>query len=212
MGNKNTLSDLLGRSRNTINTITKNEEIKLRLFNYGYTEEKLESGNILLTKVESFFEQQKREQATAFAASQKYLLGKEAADKAFRKIMKLLRIAGKSNVELLHILPNEVQTNNTNDFFKTTILLYQNLSTPNFKDTLATVGLTPANFAELLSEVKTLHVLYVERETEAAAATAATSTRDKEFDELQDFCKDIRTIAKIAVADNEALKNLVNNL
>lgn len=213
METSNSLATKLGRCRRTIITISTNGEITVELKKYGYTDEKLAHGTLLLVLVENHFEKQKKESAEGYAASQVYLGKKVEADALYRKDMKLLRIAGKSSVELAKLLPSEVTTGNSKEFYKTTSVMYQNLvNNPAHSAALATVGLKSESFTERITRIKELEALYIVREKEMAEANVATINRDKEFDELLEYCKDMRTIAKIALENKPALKKMVDEL
>lgn len=114
---------------------------------------------------------------------------------------------------MAQILPTEVDLSNSKDFQKTARTMYQNLAnTPAYAPALATVGFKPADFTERISSFDEMESLRIIRDREEAESVTATSTRDQEFDALQTFCKDLRTIAKIAVEGEPTLKRLVNEL
>ncbi|WP_320053441.1 hypothetical protein [uncultured Acetobacteroides sp.] len=213
MKEKKSLSALLGRTRSTINTITINPEIRTELKKYGYTDERLDWGTTKLTAIESFFEKQKKEQGEAYAASKQYLEQRAHVEEFYRKDIKLLRIPARSNPELDKLLPKQVQTDNANQLVKDSMEVYQNLiNNPNLAAALLLVGRKPTDYADKLAEVKQLGLLVAQYEKEFAEAVTATSNRDKEFDELQAYCRDLRTIAGLALEGKPALKRLVDEL
>ena len=213
MTTKRSLADLLGRNRSTIITITDTPEIREEMKKFGYTDERLDWGKTKLTAVESFFEKQKKEQAEAYAASKQYLEQRAHVADFYRKDVKLLRIPARSNPELDKLLPKQVETNNANQMVKDSMEVYQNLiNNPNLAASLQQVGRKPTDYTDKLAEVKQLGVLVAQYDKELAEAVTATGIRNKEFEELQVYCKDLRTVAKIALENEPALKRLVDEL
>lgn len=213
MTTKRSLAALLGRTRSTINTITGNPEIRIEMKKFGFTDERLDWGTTKLTAIESFFEKQKKEQGEAYAASKQYLEQRAHVEDFYRKDIKLLRIPARSNPELGKLLPKQVETNNANQMVKDCMEVYQNLiNNPNLAAALLQVGRKPTDYADKLAEVKQLGLLVAQYDKEFAEAVTATSSRDKEFDELQAYCKDLRTIAGLALEGKPALKKLVDEL
>lgn len=213
MTTKRSLAALLGRTRSTINTITGNPEIRIEMKKFGFTDERLDWGTTKLTAIESFFEKQKKEQGEAYAASKQYLEQRAHVEDFYRKDIKLLRIPARSNPELDKLLPKQVQTDNANQMVKDCMEVYQNLiNNPNLAAALLQVGRKHTDYADKLAEVKQLGLLVAQYDKEFAEAVTATSSRDKEFDELQAYCKDLRTIAGLALEGKPALKKLVDEL
>lgn len=213
MTTKRSLADLLGRTRKIIITITDTPEIRAEMKTFGYTDERLDSGKVKLTAVESFFEKQKKEQGEAYAASKQYLEQRDHVEEFYRKDVKLLRIPARSNPELDKLLPKQVETSNSNQMVKDSMEVYQNLiNNPNLAASLLQVGRKPTDYADKLAEVKQLGQLVAQYDKEFAEAVTATSIRNKEFDELQAYCKDLRTVAGLALEGKPALKKLVDEL
>jgi len=213
MKQSNTLADQLGRSRNTVTVITCNPEIREELKKFGYTDERLDLGMTMLTAVESFFEKQKKEQAEAYAATKTYQEKKAYVEDFYRKDIKLLRIPARSNPELSKLLPSFVETDNLNELLKTGLVVYQNLvNNPNLAASLLQIGRKPADFTQKIEDMKELTTLYNQHDKEFAESVTATDIRNKEFEELQVYCKDLRTVAKIALENKPALKRLVDEL
>ena len=213
MESQRTLGGLLDRCRKTINTVKSDTEMKQALANYGYDEQRITNGDNLCGRVMQSFDKQRKENAESYAATKAYLEKKEEVVSLFRKDVKRLRIAAKVNIEMSKLIPTEVDFNSIVEFFKTARVMYQNLAnTPAYTSALATVGFKPADFTDRIGNFDELDSLRIIRDKEQAESVAATSNRDKEFDELQAFCKDLRTIAKIAVEDKPALKKLVDEL
>lgn len=213
MSNNQSLGSLLDRCRNTIYTVKGNNDLKLKLASYGYTDERILYGWNLYETVTTAFERQKKEDAESYVAGKAYLEKKVEVEVQYRKDVKLLRIAAKGNLEMSKFLPTEVYTNDSKEFQKTARVMYQNLAnTPAYAPALATVGFKPADFTGRISSFDELESLRIIRDREEAESITATSNRDKEFDELQAYCKDLRTIAKIAVEGEPTLKRLVNEL
>lgn len=213
MANKSSLGEILGRSRTTITAVKENPELAAALKMYGYTPERLAAGEQKLTQVELFFEKQKREYADYFEATQEFINLKTQVTDAYRKDMKLIRIASKQNPTLAKVIPKQVETGNIQEFSKEAVTLYQSLQNNNdFTEALAFVGLNSADFSVQIGNLKELSKLSAIREREGAEAETATEIRDKELDELQEYCKDLRTIAKIASDGNPMLKRIVNEL
>ncbi|TCN67560.1 hypothetical protein [Acetobacteroides hydrogenigenes] len=213
MKQSNTLADQLGRSRNTVTVITCNPEIREELKKFGYTDERLDLGMTMLTAVESFFEKQKKEQAEAYAATKAYQEKKAYVEDFYRKDIKLLRIPARSNPELSKLLPAFVETDNLNELLKTGLVVYQNLvNNPNLAASLLQIGRKPADFTQKIEDMKELTTLYNQHDKEFAESVTATDIRNKEFEELQAYCKDLRTVAKIALENKPALKRLVDEL
>lgn len=213
MSKKQSLGILLDRCRNTIYTVKANNGIMQCLATYGFTDQRITEGWNLYVTVTTSFERQKKENAESYVASKAYLEEKEAVISQFRKDVKILRIAAKGNMEISQLIPDELSTTNSKEFQKTARVLYLSLAnTPAYAPALATVGFKPSDFAERISSLDGLDALRAVRDREEAESVTATSIRDKEFDELQAFCKDLRTIAKIAVEGEPTLKRLVNEL
>ena len=213
MSGDKSLASLLDRCRNTVNTVVSNQEIRAAIAAYGFNDKKLSDGMSLLTNVSGFFERQEKEQAEAYVASQAYIVAREENKQVFRDTVKLLRIAGKNSVELPRLIPERVDIQNTGDFYKMAHTLYQNLcNNPAHEENLQAVGLAPKFFTDQLSLLSEMDMLRVKRDKEVAEATTATAQRDMEFDQLQEYCKDLRTVAKIALKNNLILSRLINEL
>lgn len=73
MSKSQSLGTLLDRCRNTIYTVKGNNGLKLKLANYGFTDERILYGSNLYDTVTTHFEKQKKENAESYVASKAYL-------------------------------------------------------------------------------------------------------------------------------------------
>jgi len=176
--------------------------IAAALLPYGYTVERIADGNELYAVTKNSFLEQSKEYTDQYYATSNFVAAFETAKKKFAGYVKIARIAFKDNIEGQRLLPISVKIQSYTEFKGKATNFYSVIQqTPQLMELLNSFGFTTGQFDDELTNLTNLEELSQLQFIETGEAQVATQTRNKNLEELMEFCSALRTVAKIALAD-----------
>jgi hypothetical protein len=198
------IADKLHRIENAIKGALGNLEIMKRLSNYGYTEERINRGKVMLENVNHLMTNQVKEYGQQYAATdeqEKFLVSTYAQ---YMVAVKISRVAFKKQRDMLTSLGVIGQrARSLSGWLRDARILYTNLlEIPEALQTMQAYGYTAERLDRELQDVEKVENLHINQLSEKSAAQLSTQERDKAFDELCDWFSDFRAVARVALHDD----------
>jgi hypothetical protein len=201
MSTKQSLESILDRARIAIENSLNNPTIQTYLSEYGYSKEKLQSGQQLYQTALDLQQKQRREFGEQIEATAERDQLWDIAHATYMKFVKIARVAYKNNTGIatqLGINGNRKESFSgwlldANQFYSNT------LGNDSILKTLAEYGITPTKLEAGKAEVQAVSAANLAQDKEKGEAQEATQKRDAALDALSDWMSDFVAIARIAL-------------
>jgi hypothetical protein len=173
------------------------------LLPYGYTPERLQAGVDLYNETALSFQIQKKEYTEQYYATNSFVAAFETFRKTFSNFCKIARIAFRTKIEGMSLIPVNTKIIAYSNWKVPASAFYNGvLSSEILLEEMAKFGVTPETLNNEINNLASLEVLSQKRFIEEGEAQTSTENRNRKFNQLRQYCSDLRTIAKIALADN----------
>jgi hypothetical protein len=199
--NKEKLNFILDQCRIMV-TNASDPFVAQALLPYGYTPNRLQQGMALYEKANGAFKTQQKEYTEQYYATSAFVSAFEVEMKSFANYVKIARIAFKDNIEGSRLLPLSAKIKSYSEFKAKASAFYTIVKEPGqLLDLLSVYGITGQQLALELDNLANLEQLNQKQFVETGEAQAATEERNRNLEELREYCSALRTVAKIALAD-----------
>lgn len=200
------LADRLEDYRTIVQNAQSDSEIKTALAAFGYTDERLLAGNDLYQETFNLFTKQNKERQDVREVSEQLFSSRDLAEEAYEQTCKLCRIVFRKEPALQSIIPSVLVYSPFASWKLNAWKMYDALANNATALALLTpVGITAEVLQQRKDELDALEQLYNQRNIEEGEAQQATRDRDAKMDELKEYCRDLREMARIALDDRPQL-------
>jgi hypothetical protein len=202
-----TMEDRLLAAKVAVNNALADDEIKERLSLLGYNEERLNTGNDLLTKTEAQYHKQKNEYSEQFQASENLHQSWAKTKITFRMYTTLARFLFRKDPTKMNTLGlAQGQAFKISDWILQSRQFYNNaINDTEIQAKMAEYSVTPDRLQAALVEVNQLEKIKIAQEKEKGEAQRATQERDELFSQLDEYMYGLILIARVVLYDKEQL-------
>jgi len=203
---RKTFAELLEQRRVLIFNSSK-PEIATLLQSYGIDSTHLENGVNLYNSVITATENQRREQQEEGLAYDNLYVSKDDFATRYKKTFKIAKMASRTDANLQDRLKvNAPVERAIESWILQAIDFYNRLNNePDFITVLNKYGITSETISQEKQIADNLRLLRNEAMSEKGQAQEATRVRDVELEKLDDYCYELKTIAKIALENQPQL-------
>jgi len=203
---RKTFAELLEQRRVLIFNSSK-PEIATLLQSYGIDSTHLENGVNLYNSVITATENQRREQQEQGLAYDNLYVSKNDFATRYKKTFKIAKMASRTDANLQDRLKvNAPVERAIESWILQAIDFYNRLNNePDFITVLNKYGITSETLSQEKQIAENLRILRNEAMSEKGQAQEATRVRDVELEKLDDYCYELKTIAKIALENKPQL-------
>ena len=203
---RKTFAELLEQRRVLIFNSSK-PEIATLLQSYGIDSTHLENGVNLYNSVITATENQRREQQEQGLAYDNFYVSKNDFATRYKKTFKIAKMASRTDANLQDRLKvNAPVERAIESWILQAIDFYNRLNNePDFITVLNKYGITSETISQEKQIADNLRLLRNEAMSEKGQAQEATRVRDVELEKLDDYCYELKTIAKIALENQPQL-------
>ena len=203
---RKTFAELLEQRRVLIFNSRK-PEIATLLQSYGIDSTHLENGVNLYNSVITATENQRREQQEEGLAYDNLYVSKDDFAARYKKTLKISRMASRSDANLQNRLKVNAPAERTIEGWILQVVDFYNRlnNEPDFITVLNKYGITSETLSQEKQIAENLRILRNEAMSEKGQAQEATRVRDVEIEKLDDYCYELKTIAKIALESKPQL-------
>lgn len=200
-------SDLLYQCGLRINNSLNDSVILSAVSRFGYNEEKLNLGKVLLNESEQLVQLFDKEHGEVDAAFSERNILQEKANATYTIPFKVAKIAFKNDAAAQVALQlSGRRAVRFSKWLTQTKSFYNNLlANAQWLEVMAGYGITAEALTAGLEEVKEVESLNEVVMREKGDAQSATVARDNKLEELYEWVSDYEEIARIALMDNEQL-------
>lgn len=195
----------------SLENANQNTVLKAPLANFGYNEEEIQKGLVLLEEAKEKHALQNKEYGEQYDATDKLTTQKAKTNNTWMTHVKVARIAFKNDrnaQEALYLQGRRKQT--YSGWIEQAGMFYKNaLRSEPFKARLAAFGTTQEKLEATLLEVEKVSELLVSQLKEKGEAQKATEVRDHAVEELLDWYADFSQIARIALEDDPQMLEML---
>jgi hypothetical protein len=192
---------------NGILGVKNNPEIQAKLSVFGYTPERMEQGEQLLTSAIRLMTTQVSEYSDKYSAVAEMEKLWDASYSTYMVTLKVIRVAFKGQTDLLvRFDATGNRPRSLSGWLRSARILYTNLlDTPEALTKMSLFGYTAERLQQEQQAVKEVENLYSKQLSEKGAAQQATVERDKALDEICNWYSDFRAIARVALYEKPQL-------
>lgn len=198
-------------AQNAINNALAIKEISSPLALFGYNQQRLKEGEKLYTKASELQIKQVKEYGEQYEASNVLHLTRAMANKTYMVHVKIARVALRNNPETnasLQLTGN--RKDSLSGWLKQAKAFYTNaLNTPKVITALAKFGIDKKQLEAGSALVSDLENSFNAQLKEKGEAQIATQERDEALDDMQDWMSDFIAIARIALASEPQLLEML---
>lgn len=205
------IGKLLMSSNTAISNATVDPKVYKAISLYGYTEERLQEGKLLLDNAEALSTQQAQKNGDKLGASQAMNVARKKVSDAYVPHVKIARIAMKNNKGAFQALElngkrkraNAARLSQAKTFYTNAI------ANENYKTALADFGITEDKLKaalNLIKEAENARANYLKKNGEAQNATAK---RNLAIEALEEWMSDFIAIARIALEGQSQLMEIL---
>ncbi len=207
MNNSYSIDGLLHDAQVAIDNALTNEQILTALSDFGYTAERIQQGKALYTTALAAQTTQQMEAGEQKSATAELESTRAVAHTTYMRFVKVARVAFKRDAGIATQLDlGGERKRNLASWLAQANQFYTNaLANPAVLEGLGEFGITKKKLQAGLAEVNAVEASNLTQEKEKGDAQAATQTRDKALDTLQEWLSDYLAIAKVALEDNPQL-------
>jgi len=201
------IDTLLSDAQLAIDNALNNPTILGYLADFGYTSAKIQQGKKLYDVAAAAQLTQQKEAGEQVSATTEVNDAWETAKKTYSRMIKIARVAFKRNSGVAVQLDlNGNRKKSLSGWLAQANQFYQNaLGDKAILAELKEFGTTEQKLKAGLAELAVIEQANLVQEKEKGEAQAATQTRDKALDELQDWLSDYLAIAKVALEEDPQL-------
>ena len=187
------------------------KEVSTLLAQFGYTSTRIKEGEALYETAKELQAKQIKEYGEQYEATNILQLARAMANKTYIVHVKIARIALRNNPETnasLQLMGS--RKNSLSGWLKQANAFYTNaLNTPKVLASLAKFNINKKQLEEGKALVSKLESSFNAQLKEKGEAQVATKERDAAMDELQDWMSDFVAIARIALASEPQLLEML---
>jgi hypothetical protein len=177
--------------------------ISSALLPYGYNSKRIQSGIELYNENALSFQIQKKEYTEQYDATNAFVSAFETNRKAFSNYCKIARIAFRNKIEGMSLIPVNTKIVVYSEWKIPASAFFNGiLSSEILCEEMAKFGVSSEMLNNEINNLSSLELLSQKRFIEEGEAQTATENRNRKFNQLRQYCSDLRTIAKIALDDN----------
>jgi len=201
---KNTLEDFLQGTRVLVGNSQAVPQIRTALGGFGYTSERLSEGQTLLQQAEALALAQKKEYGEQYEASAVTEAAWDAADRAYVNTLKIARLVFADDVQAITALKLTGSRKATlAGWMDQAVFFYGNLTAqPKLVAAMSRFGYTAEKLLAEKALVDAVVTLAQKQAQETGEAQRATADRDTIVKKLDTWVGELRTVLKIALADD----------
>jgi len=181
-----------------------NPEIAPHLAGIGIDEAYLAVGKNLYQEVVDASTLQKKENQEQALAYDVYFENKENCEKAYKRNLNIVKVIARSDKDLQNrlLLSDSLIHRRVTDWIISTIEFYDRLAVEtDFMDKLKITKITHEKIAADQQAIHNLNELRNKAIAEKGEAQETTRLRNEKMEALEDFCYELKTLAKIALED-----------
>ena len=207
----NLIETFLLKAELGINNALNVEEIKAKLANYGYSDEKLQIGKNLYIDAKAKNQNQEKEYGEQYLASKLADTSRMQADKTYKKNLKLARIVFEDNPAAQKaLLLKGNRKKSLSGFLNQTTTFYKNLlSNEEWIAGMSEYNINAPVLESGLAAINKVQSDYESQKKETGEAQKATEIRDKAVDALSDWHSKFIKVARIALEDDPQLLEML---
>ena len=178
-------------------------DICVVLQEFGYSPERLAEGFQLLLEAQTLVHQQAREYGEAREATDLLNKARETANAAYRKTLKIARIAfGDEVAPAVALKLYGPRKQSKAGWVEQTSAFYGNLTDPHLQDRLEQFGYTASKIAKESALVEAVRQSFLSQAKETGEAQQATVVRDQKVAQLETWVSELRAVSRVAFAEN----------
>ncbi len=198
-------------AQNAIANALSIKEISIPLAQFGYNSARIKEGEVLYETAKELQAKQIKEYGEQYDATNTLFLARAMANKTYIVHVKIARIALRNNPETnasLQLMGS--RKNSLSGWLKQANAFYTNaLNTPKVLASLAKFNINEKQLKEGKALVNKLESSFNAQLKEKGEAQMATKERDAAMDKLQDWISDFIAIARIALASEPQLLEML---
>lgn len=200
---KQPIADVLNEARVAINNAQADPAVQAALAAFGYTAAKFAIASTLLTEAELLTQQQMAHYGAQFAASQAIANARQEASRAYRRSLKVARVAFADDLQAsAALMLNGRRQESLAGWLQQTTTFYSNLlADPRLLASMAEYGYTEAKLTAEQTLITAVQQMDAIQEQEKGEARTGTRERDAKLAELKAWMATFRKIAAVALAD-----------
>ncbi|MEQ8683527.1 MAG: hypothetical protein RID25_27425, partial [Cyclobacteriaceae bacterium] len=203
---RKTLSQKLESARLLIFN-SKTPDVASLLTTMGVDTTYLKQGEDLYNEVTRLMTSQKKEYQEQSLAYDKFYLEKDDAEAAYERTFKLARLLSRNDPDLQQRLDLKyIREYTLESWIDNALIFYDRLlNESEFLDRLKKFKVTPNQLKAEQTAIKNLRQLRNEAIAEKGQAQEATRLRNEKLEELDDYCRELKGIAEIALEERPQL-------
>ncbi len=195
-----TLTDKLESARLLIFN-SRDPQVVISLQVLGLDEAYLSQGETLYNDTIRLMDNQRKEYQEQSQAFDTFYLEKDDAEAAYNRTVKLVKLLSRNDKDLQNRLRLTAgQVSRIEVWIETAIDFYNRvLNEKDFVDSLNRFNLTPERLNEEKEAILQLRTLRNDAIREKGQAQEATRLRNEKLDELDDYCRELKGLAELAL-------------
>ena len=181
-----------------------NPEIAPYLIGIGIDEAYLEVGKNLFTELVDLSTNQKKEYQEQSLAYDLYFENKENCEKTYKRNLNIVKVLSRSDKDLQSrlLLADSLVHRRATDWIISSISFYDRLAVEtDFMEKLKITKITSEQIAADQLAIQELKELRNKAIAEKGEAQKSTRLRNDKMEELEDYCYELKKLAKIALED-----------
>lgn len=201
---KRSIEDRLLEAQVAINNSLGNPVILDAVTLFGYDEARLQAASTLYDEAMALVAAQKLEYGEQFEATATLQTAWDTADLAYKKALKIARIAFKGNEKARNALRlSGIRKKSLSGWLEETAVFYTNLlATPDFIAAMTPYSYNQAKLEAQSALVDAVATAKAAQDKERGEAQEATKVRDAKLDELDRWLADYKAIAQVALDES----------
>ncbi|MBN1252628.1 MAG: hypothetical protein JXA16_10865, partial [Bacteroidales bacterium] len=178
-----------------------------KLNEYGYTPEKLAQGKALKAKAEEAYNLKKKEENESIEIFNKFENKQKEISESYTKDRKITKIAYSKTSEVLKKVGINGAVPKSYVKWQETVKTFYNIAKENteIQSKLATLNVNIEHITEMCNSITELEHLRADYLREKGESQDATNLKDKAFAELENWMREFKAIAKIALDEHSQL-------
>ncbi len=208
---KNGIDSIMNAIRILITNCISHDVISQILSGFGYTSEKLQQGLDMYNEVDGLVTEQREEYNEQYEASNTFYFEWEIAKKFSMRTLKFARIAFEGNTKILNDMHANKSRADRYDIWRVDArAMYDTmLGDESLINVMLEFGYSIEKLTAEYEDVKKLDTLYNNFMTEKGEAQQSTLIRDQKLQELRVWMGRLKKVARLALADQPQLLEIL---
>ncbi len=195
---KKKLVDIVGSCGQVV-TSTDDPEVKEGLGRFGYDDERLAEGKMLVKLVDNLIQKQSIEKSEMYSANEEFFTNRDNFNQLYTDDIRLCRVAFTNTSDLIKVVPNFTHIYPYAKWYSTAKKFYGDINGLSIaKEKLQRFNYTQDTIDSRVNDLGEINRLFQARAKEKGESEMATKERDEAIEKLVDYCNEIRDIARIA--------------